>query len=254
MRRFLICGGVHGREHSLECLRRSVESCHPEGILFAGGVLDLSRRYVAGKTSWGLTHDDARFLERFLTFLGKLGLFTAIIPGPTDTPLEEFLRLGMHAELEYPGLHLVHATLLEKGDLAVCGIGGRLFDQEVCEPDTCSRIFAEYHLRPLWTARQPRKVLLLSAAPTGTLGGREGSKLAAELIDSYHPSLCVVGGATEHAGVQRVASTLIVNPGYLADGCAAYLDWDRRGVDQAELLDLRNAVMAPADMEVGVVD
>jgi Icc-related predicted phosphoesterase len=253
MRRFLLCGGCHGHEHSLDGLRRAVESCRPDGILFAGGVLDLSRQYVARSSTWDLTPGDAHFLERFFECLGEIGLFSAVIPGPTDTPLDEFLRLGMHAELEYRSVHLVHATLLEEGDLAICGIGGRLSREATGEPDTCCRTFAEYHLRPLWTAEQPRKVLLLPLPPTGSLGGREGSKLCAELIDSYHPTLCVAGGPSETAGIQRVARTLIVNPGYLADGCAALLDWTRPGGDEAELLDLRTA-LNPAGMEVGVGD
>jgi Icc-related predicted phosphoesterase len=253
MRRFLICGGIHGRENSLECLRRAAESCRPDGILFAGGVLDTSRQHAPGNTAWGLTPADARFVERFFACLGKLGLFSAVIPGLADTPLDDFLRLGMHAELEYPSVHLVHATLLEKGELAVCGMGGRLGAGPLSEPDIVTRTFVEYHLRPLWTARQPRKVLLLPAPPTGVLGGQEGNKLCGELIDSYHPTLCVVGGASECAGIERVASTLIVNPGYLADGYAAFLDWNRPGGEQAELLDLQNALSA-AGMEVAVGD
>jgi hypothetical protein len=36
--------------------------------------------------------------------------------------------------------------------------------------------------------------------------------------------------------VQRIASTLIVNPGCLADGSAALLDRDREGDDRIEFL------------------
>jgi Icc-related predicted phosphoesterase len=248
-----MCGGTHGQESSLDGLRRATESCRPDGILFAGGVLDPAREDAARNTTWDLTPADARFLERFFECLGQLGVFSAVIPGPADTPLDEFLRLGIHAELEYPSVHLVHATLLEKGDLAVCGLGGRQCRGPACEPDAVTRTFAEYHLRPLWTTEQPRKVLLLPLPPTGALGGREGSRLCAEMIDSYHPTLCVVGGPSECAGVRRVAGTLVVNPGYLADGSAALLDWTRPGGDEAELLDLRHA-LNPAGMEVGVVD
>ena len=58
--------------------------------------------------------------------------------------------------------------------------------------------------------------------------------IVGDLIDWLRPSLCVVAGPTERRGLQRIASTLIVNPGRLADGSAAWLDWDRSGDDQVE--------------------
>jgi Icc-related predicted phosphoesterase len=60
--------------------------------------------------------------------------------------------------------------------------------------------------------------------------------LVGEIIDSLRPSLSVVGGPTERRGVQRIASTLVVNPGCLADGSAAFLDWDRSGDDPVEFM------------------
>lgn len=255
MRRFLVCSGVHGRPKSLQWLRQMTEARQPDGILFAGGVLDTARQYTPRETTpWGMTSEDVRFTEEFLATLGGLGVFSAVIPGRTDTPLEEFLRLGMHAEMEFPGLHLAHATLVTRGDVAVCGMGGALEEHRVSGGETCSRTLAEYHLRPLWTATQPRRILLLPDAPTGPLGGRDGSTLAAELIDSYHPSLCVVGGPSENRGVQRLASTLIINPGQVAEGWAAWLDWDRPAEEQVELLNLRLLTETGVMAEVGVGD
>jgi hypothetical protein len=46
----------------------------------------------------------------------------------------------------------------------------------------------------------------------------------------------VVAGSTAHRGWQRIAHTLVVNPGCLADGSAAWLD---RGRDEVDFLDLR---------------
>jgi Icc-related predicted phosphoesterase len=255
MRRFLVCTGVHGRPKSLEWLRQAVEHRRPEGILFAGGVLDTARHYAARTTTaWGLTHEDALFLEQFFKTLGKLRLFSAIIPGPGDTPVEDFLRMGMHAEIEFPDLHLVHATLVEKGDIAICGIGGLLADAAACEREICSRTMAEYHLRPLWVAKQPHKILLLAVPPTGALGGAEGCTLAGQLLDSYHPSLCVVAGPSERRGTQRVAHTLVLNPGHLAEGWAAWLDWNREVPEQVEFVNLRDLESKRGVIDIGVGD
>ena len=59
-----------------------------------------------------------------------------------------------------------------------------------------------------------------------------------DLIDSYHPTLCVVAGTTERRGSQRIAHTLVVNPGRLADGSVAWLDWNRSRGEQVEILPL----------------
>jgi Icc-related predicted phosphoesterase len=225
----------------LAWLRQAVESWRPEGILFAGGVLHPARRNAPRTaTEWGMTSEDALFLERFLETLGLLGVFSVVIPGRVDTPLEHFLRLGMHAEMEFPSVHLAHATLVERDGIAVCGMGGCIHDWTVGEMDTDSRAVAEYHLRPLWTAKQPRTILMLANPLTGPLGGDEGSTVTDILIDSYHPSLCVVGGPSQRRGAQGFASTLVINPGHLADGWAAWLDWNRAADQQVEFLNLRD--------------
>jgi Icc-related predicted phosphoesterase len=255
MKRFLLCAGVQSSVKSLSWLRRAVEVRPPDGVLFAGGVLAAPRHYAARQgTAWGLTHEDGLLIEQFFETLGRLGVFCAVIPGPADTPLEDFLRMGMHAEIESPGVHLAHATVIEKGDMAVCGLGGNVSEANATDPDMCSRTLAEYYLRPLWTAKQPHKVLLLSAPPPGPLGGDHGSKFTADLIDSYHPNLCVVAGPSEQRGSQRFARTLVINPGRLADGWAAWLDWNRPVDEQVEVLDLRHPDPTAVPEETGVGD
>jgi Icc-related predicted phosphoesterase len=237
MKRFLLCAGVHGREKSLHWLQKLVEQRQPDGILFAGGVLDDRRQFCAKRgTVWGMTREDALFLDHFFETLGKMKVYTAIIPGPEDTPVEEFLRLGMHAEVEFPNLHLVHGTMVTEGNVAIVGIGGVLLEERIPECDCCSRTMAEYFLRPLWTARQAKRILLLPEAPPEMLGGTGGSSIAADFIDSFHPSLCVVKGSSDRPGQERIAHTQIISPGYLADGFAALLDWNRKTEDQVEFL------------------
>ena len=238
MRRWLVCGGVDGKPEGLHRLRQAVARRRPDGVLFAGGVLSPRRAYVPRLTHWDLAHADALFLNEFFETLGGLGTFAAVIPGPRDGPLDDFLRMGMSAEIEFPKVHLAHATLIQERDVAVCGLGGRIACGCAVELDCCSRTQAEYALRTLWAAPQPRKVLLLAAPPPGSLGGKEGTTLTGELIDTYHPALCVVGDGNERRGCQRIAGTLVVNPGHLADGVAAWVDWSRPGADRAEFLDL----------------
>jgi Icc-related predicted phosphoesterase len=58
-----------------------------------------------------------------------------------------------------------------------------------------------------------------------------------DLIDGLRPNLCVVAGLTGRRGVQRIAGTLVVNPGRLAEDSAAWLDRDRRSDDEVEFLE-----------------
>ncbi len=237
MKRLLLCSGVCGKKSSLEALLRLAAEHRPEAILFAGGILCPERQMAPRASSpWGLTLEDERFVQEFGVALGGLGVFCAVIPGPSFEPLDEFYRWGLALELEFPHVHMAHATLVEERDLAVCGLGVAIAEETLMREDSYTRVRAQYFLRPLRTSVKPRKVLLLPEPPPGVLGGPEGNRIIGEIIDGLHPSLCVVAGQTERRGLQWIASTLVVNPGALIDGSAALLDWGRSGNDQVEFL------------------
>ena len=148
---------------------------------------------------------------------------------------------GMNARSQSPGVHLVHCTMVTARDVVISGVGGELTEVEDSgEPIVrCSRTTAEYFLQAFGAAAESEKVLLLASAPKGTLGGAIGNTVAGDLVDSFHPKLCVVGGSSEGRGVERVAHTTIVNPGSLADGSAAWIDWSREVDEQVELINQR---------------
>lgn len=244
MKRFLVCGNLQGGELALEGLGQLVRERRPDGLLFAGGIL-APERLATGE----LSRNDAVFLQQFFAVVGELDVFTALLPGPGDTPLEDFLRLGMHAELDYPNLHLAHANLIALDGIAVGGIGGCLVEDGRGEADAVSHLRADYYLRSLDRADHARKILLLPAAPLSLGGGREG-RLIDSLIQSHSADLCVVAGPTAHRGIQRFGRTLIVNPGCLADGSAAWVDWRRHPGGHVEFLDHK---ITPAKSQVCAV-
>jgi len=236
MRRLLLCSGIYGKKSAIEGLRRFAADRRPDAILFAGGILSPERQTVPCSTSpWGLTPEDERFAFEFGAALGALGVFSAVIPESNFAPDDQFCRLAMAVELEFPNVHLAHATVVETHDLAVCGLGIAIAEQALMREDSYSRVKAEYFLRALRSSDKPRKVLLLPEPPPGPLGGPKGNAVVGDLIDWLGPSLCVVSGPTERRGLQRIASTLVVNPGHLADGSAAWLDWSRG--EEVEFLD-----------------
>lgn len=240
MRRFLVCSGVHGRVESLEWLHEVVWRRRPDGVLFAGGILDRERTYApAASTCWGHTRSDIRFLRNFFDSLGGLGTFTAIIPGVFDAPLEQVLRLGMNAELAFPRLHIVHGTPIEIKDVAVVGLGACITDYTSTDIGYYARNLAEYYLRSLWSTSKARTVLLLPEPPKSWRGEVEDRRVLNALLTTYYPQVCVLGRSGKKRGVERIADTLVINPGSLSEGSAAWFDWDRPEREQVEFLDLQ---------------
>ncbi len=225
MRRLLVCGGIDGQESAVETLREMVAEHRPDAVLFVGGL--CSREQVGGTDD--LSPEQVKIWEAFFKTVGDSGVYTALLPGWYDLPIDEFLQAAMNAEVDYPNVHCVHGSLMEEADVAICGIGGEIGENGSCKGDHWkrSRTSAEYYLRRLWTSEKPRKFLLLGTPPTGALGGDQGSEVVGELIDSYHPDLCAVLGNSAHRGVERVANTFVVNPGRLSDRCAALFDWSK---------------------------
>ena len=238
MKRYLAFAGLDGNLDALKALEPVIAERKPEALLFAGGV--NCEKCVSSAKKPDLTSQQAERYEKWFEWLGKQEIPAAVIPGPYEVPLEAYLRAGMGAEVDYPNVHLVEGTLWEVGDTAVCGAGGTLTEDTTSEyPEVrLSRTMAEYALRMLGRSDRSIKVMLLSTPPTGKLGGECGSKIAGELIDSLHPHLAIVSGPSAHRGMERVAHTWIVNPGRLADGHAAWIDWTRPAEERVELIEV----------------
>jgi hypothetical protein len=240
MRRFLVCSGIYGQTEALTRLETLVRERRPDGLLFAGGVLARPREYApASGSEFGYTKEEAVFVEHFFSTLGRLDIFSAIIPGVFDASLDLFLHLGMKAELEYRRLHLVHATPIVEGDVAIFGLGACIDGYKDTDIGYYSQTLAEYYFRPLWTIEKPRTVLLLPEPLQGWHGDVENRRWTDALIATYHPQVCVLGSPCVCRGVEHIASTLLISPGYLSEGCAAWLDWNHHGDDQVEFLHLR---------------
>lgn len=242
MKTILAVCGLDGRRDSLALLTKAIDERRPEVVLFAGGLF----RPHSGKELQddGLNRNGAELslLESLLSLTASKRCLLAVIPGPRDGPLQSFLRTSIRAEVRYRGVKVVHdAVMTVNGNLAISGIAGELAQSEdACEPVIrCSRETAGYFLRPFQAARAPHKVLLLAVPPVGVLGGKSGNLIVRSLVETYRPRLCVTAGDTARRGVQRVARTLIVNPGRLSDGSAAWIDLNRTAAEQVELLDLR---------------
>ena len=238
MRQFLACSGIGGRTDAVDRLEFLAREREPDAILFAGGLFAPAPPVESPTAAAERRHHDMQLLERFFATLGAIRTAAAVIPGPADAPLRAFLMAGMHARSQSPGVHLVHCTMVTARDVVISGIGGELTHVEDSgEPVVrCSRTTAEYFLQAFGAADESEKILMLGSPPTGALGGARGNEIASDLVDSYHPKLCIVAGPNESRGVERVARTNIVNPGSLSDGSAAWIDWTRESSEQVEMI------------------
>lgn len=240
LRKIVACCGIDGKLQSLDYLKSLIVDHNPDAILFAGGLNSCDQASTCGDK---LSPEQVDLYRQFFEVVGNTDAWVAIIPGVDDVPTDQFLRYAMAAETDFPNIHVVHGTLFEDKGTAYCGIGGRLVEEK--EPGAIawqvSRPEAEFGLRQLWRSDASRKVLLLNFAPTGSLGGEAGNPIAGELIDSYHPDICVVAGRSENRGVDRVAHTTVINPGRLSDGFAAVIDLKQPVEQQVEMLELKQA-------------
>ena len=239
MRTFLACSGIDGQKNAIDKLEELVRQRHPDAILFAGGLFAPPQSDESPAAAAERRHRDVQLLEQFFATLGATRTVAAVIPAATDSPLRAFLMAGMNARSQSPGVHLVHCTIITARDVVISGVGGELTEVEDSgEPMVrSSRTTAEYFLQAFDTAAESEKILLLGSAPKGVLGGSTGNPVAGDLIDTYHPKLCVVAGPSEGRGVEQVAHTTIVQPGSLATGSAAWIDWSRGIGEQIEMID-----------------
>lgn len=246
MRTFIACAGIDGSEAALNTLLELVADYGPDGVLFAGGVYSPPRAGEFPSEAADRQREGVRLLEKFFSAMREQDRLVAVIPGPHDAPLRFFLHAATAADTWGASPRVVHLATVEAHHLAVAGVGGELTRSDDSGETTVrsSRVTADYFLRGFAGSPQSHKVLLLGAAPRGELGGPEAHEEPNELIDTLHPALCVVGGPTANRGHQRVAHTLVVNPGRLVDRSAAWIDWGRDAANHVEMVTAASAALA----------
>lgn len=177
--------------------------------------------------------------REILQALGRLERPAFWVPGRNDAPLRRFLQDSHNAELVHPLLHGVHGTYATaSGGGVVAGIGGEIVD----EPETVrAEDFllrypgweAEYRLKLLSELNEQPAVLLFATPPEHKGLGDPGSQVVAELIKLHAPRVAVVGGGA--ARQERLARTLVVCPGRLADGDYALVNLQAATVEPRHL-------------------
>ena len=169
--------------------------------------------------------------------LGEADLPTFWVPGPSDAPLDDYLREAHNMEIAFPSLRGVHATAAEAdGQLLFAGMGGEIVD----DPDAKRGEEAllrypgwevEYHLKILREFKDRRLVFLFTTPPAHKGLHGPGSEVLAELIKTYNLRLVVVRG--DGVAEERIGKSLVVSPGRLDQGEYAVVDLQELTVEAA---------------------
>jgi hypothetical protein len=158
------------------------------------------------------------------------------VPGPSDAPIESYLREAANIEVVSPVLRGLHGAIAfaPGGHVVVAGFGGQVSDDPGAQRDEAQRLSyprwePEYRLKVLHELDEHQFMLLFATPPKHEKLGGSGSEVLAELIGTHRPRLVVCGGAQ---GIGMIGRSLIVAPGSLADGHYAIADLNSHDVSQ----------------------
>jgi len=210
-----------------------------DALVRAAADLDVQAIALVGDLS-GAGGDRPGDYRSVFRVLGRAAHDTYWVPGPSDAPVEDYLREAHNIEVVHPFLHGVHGTAaFAPGTVLVAGFGGEVDDDPAAPRDELQRLRyprweAEYRLKLLQRELSEHEQLILLFSTPPAHKGREtgGSEALAELAVTNRARLVVCGG---EPGSMMLGRTLVVAPGRLVDGGYAIADLHARTAEHAEL-------------------
>jgi Icc-related predicted phosphoesterase len=211
-----------------------------DALLRAAAEHDVQVLALVGDISGGGEDRSGEYRSVFRA-LGRSELDTYWVPGPSDAPVEDYLREAHNIEVVFPFLHGVHGTAaFAPGTVLVAGFGGEVDDDPAGARDELRRLRyprweVEYRLKLIGrelSEHEQTLILLFSTPPAHKGRATAGSEALAELAVTHRARLVVCGG---ERGTMMLGRTLVVAPGSLADGGYAIADVHARTAELAEL-------------------
>jgi Icc-related predicted phosphoesterase len=238
--------GIATEQARTKRVRRVLCAADPRGsapaidaLVDAAGDHDVQAIAVVGDLA-GDGDDRLADYRTLFQALGRAGFHAYWVPGPSDAPVEQYLREAHNIEIVHPLLHGVHGTMaFAPGSVLVAGFGGEVDDDPAGARDEVERLRyprweAEYRLKLLERELSEHdQLVLLFATPPAHKGLKAaGSEALAELAVTHRARLVVCGGSR---GTMMLGRTLVVAPGSLADGNYAVADLHARTAELSEL-------------------
>lgn len=223
IRTLLTIGDIRGEVEQLKRVLEKLPETGADAIAVTG---DLGAAWTKADT----------YREIFRT-LGEAGRPAFWVPGPTDAPLEEYLREAHNMEIVFPSLRGVHGTAAQAdGQLLFAGMGGEIVDDPHAKRGEETSLQypgweVEYRLKIIREFKERRLVFLFTTPPAHKGLHGPGSETLAELIKTYNPRLVIVAG--EGAAEERIGKSLVVSPGRFDRGIYALVDLHELTVEVA---------------------
>ena len=220
--KILAVSDIHGRRSNVQKLVERIQEDPPELIVIAG---DLSN---------GSMKEAVNVLEIFR----RSSIKTVFVPGNMDPP-----ELVSYEDDTNTVIN-IHLKTVEINGIVVAGVGGSNIT-----PFNTYIEFSESEIKKMLeevvggiVEKSRRLIMVTHAPPYGTAvdrvftGLHVGSRSLREFVEAEQPLALVSGHIHEARGIDKLGSTLIINPGPLFRGYYAvvYVDEDKDDV-HAEL-------------------
>lgn len=245
----LIISDLMGQVEQLELLIRRCREYSLDALCFCGNIVRGQGRI----TEWQEARkadkipnrnrtevvteavEDLRLYKQFSALVDSLGIPVLLVPGHLDAPEERYFLFMQQSAFQSDNLILLHENIYKVGAYIFTGFGGQITDQEKED-----YFLLQYPRREcLFGTRRmhflnPPRILIFHTPPVSTLdmdqGAHKGHAFVNEIISAVSPSFLFCGHVTQSPGSEEIGSTLVVNPGALADGRYALLNTKDRSV------------------------
>lgn len=177
--------------------------------------------------------EDLRVYKKFCALVDSLGVPVLLIPGHLDAPEERYFLFMQQASFVSDNIVLLQENIAKVGPYIFTGFGGKISEQAKEDYFLLQypRSECRFGTRRMHFLNPPR-ILLFHSPPVSRLdlaqGVHHGSRFVNDVIAAVSPSFLFCGHVPEAFGVETIGSTVVVNPGALADGRFAMVNTNDR--------------------------
>jgi uncharacterized protein len=177
--------------------------------------------------------EDLKLYKRFCGLVDSLGVPVLVIPGQLDAPEERYFMFMQQAAFLSDNIILLHENTAKMDAYIVTGFGGELTEHEkedyfILRYPRSETLFGTRRMRYI----NPPRILLFHTPPIISLdeqtGIQKGSRLVNEVINAVAPSFLFCGSSFSVPQTHEIGSTVVINPGSLADGHYAVVETKTR--------------------------
>ncbi len=248
--RVLVASDLRGEVRRLDQLAEVIQNEDIRAMVFCGNIIpDDARTKAFEEARANGKHPEmeeealhklediaVKAFEDFFDRVGQYGIPVFVVPGYLDAPERLFLQAGLNHEVVLPQVDVVHRafSVMPGENLAFAGFGGGLTSDPNFRENRFVLVYpdweAQFAFDLLRQVEIKQNLALIFHTPPRWQnldlenGNHVGHTMINHLIKSLDPKYAFVGSARDGQGAARLASTLVINPGWLKDGHYAILD------------------------------